>query len=145
VKGRLAVIVIVFCVSATAGQAATVIPGFRSPTGNIACLLVPGPPASIMCNLAHAGYAKTLQDRCHSSASLDWHGFQLLATKAGSTVCSGGILYSPGTQHPRYVTLAYGRTWQHGTFTCTSRVTGVTCRNGANHGLFVSRESWRTW
>jgi hypothetical protein len=143
VKGRLAVILLGFCVCASAAQAATVIPGFRSPTRNIACVFVPGPPASILCSLGRANYAQSLQDRCMSSASLDWHGFQLPATKAGTTVCSGGILY--GAEHPHYVTLAYGRTWRHGTFTCTSRIAGVTCRNRTNHGLFVSRESWRTW
>ena len=45
----------------------------------------------------------------------------------------------------RYVDLPYGRTWRHGAFSCASRVTGVTCRNRAGHGLFVSRQSWRAW
>jgi hypothetical protein len=39
--------------------------------------------------------------------------------------------------------LAYGRTWQRGPITCTSRVTGLTCRNARGHGFFLSRESWR--
>jgi hypothetical protein len=30
-------------------------------------------------------------------------------------------------------------------FTCSSRATGVTCRNRDGHGLFVARETWRTW
>ena len=36
--------------------------------------------------------------------------------------------------------LKYGRTWRNGGFRCTSRVTGLTCRNAARHGFQVSRE-----
>jgi hypothetical protein len=54
-------------------------------------------------------------------------------------------MYDPNTQHPGYVTLAYGKTWRHGPFTCSSDVTGVTCRNRAGHGLFLSRQSWRAF
>ena len=48
-------------------------------------------------------------------------------------------------EHPVYRTLAYGKSWQRGPFTCTSRVTGVTCRNRTGHGLFISRQAYRTW
>jgi len=41
--------------------------------------------------------------------------------------------------------LAYGKSWRAGTFTCTSQVTGVTCRNRHGHGLFISRRTWRVW
>jgi hypothetical protein len=46
---------------------------------------------------------------------------------------------------PTFVTLAYGKTWRHRGFTCTSRFTGLTCTNAAGHGLFISRASWRAW
>ena len=39
--------------------------------------------------------------------------------------------------------LAYGRSWHAGGITCTSRRTGLTCRNRDGHGFFVSRERWR--
>ena len=45
----------------------------------------------------------------------------------------------------RYVTLAYGRTWHSGAYTCRSRVTGLTCTNRAGHGLFLSRLSYRVF
>ena len=67
------------------------------------------------------------------------------AIRPGQVLCTGGILYNPGTQHPHYVTLPYSRTWHQNVFTCTSRVTGLTCTNRAGHGVFISRESWRTW
>jgi len=127
--------------------AVTKLPGFRSPSGNISCLLVPGPPRNVQCQIAHADYAKTLQARClgPSGAGVDWHGFTLTATRPATLACSGGILYNPTTQRPGYVTLPYGRSWRQGVFTCLSRVTGVTCTSRAGHGVFISRQSWRVW
>ena len=131
--------------STTVAAAATRLPGFHSPSRNIKCLYVPGRPAVLRCEIAHARYARRLQNRCMSRASVDWHGFELSARRRGAITCSGGILYNPDTQRPAYVNLAYGKTWRQGVFTCRSTVRGVTCRNRGRHGLFVSRESWRTW
>jgi hypothetical protein len=78
-------------------------------------------------------------------AGLDWHGFELTATRKGGVTCSGGILYDPSTQRPTYSTLAYGKTWRHGPYTCVSRRTGITCKSTRGHGLFISRESWRAF
>jgi hypothetical protein len=149
---------LVFTLSlASAAQAALIvrIPGIRSPSGNIQCLFVPGAhqatggrgPSTLLCTIAHASYTKTLQARCLApgGAGVDWHGFTLGATQKGSVSCSGGILYNPDTQRPAYTTLPYGKTWHHGVFTCSSRVTGITCRNREGHGLFISREAWRAW
>jgi uncharacterized protein DUF6636 len=126
--------------------AATRLPGFHSPSGNISCLALPG-GRTILCTLGRAGYSSRLQDRCMApgGAGVDWHGFTLSATGKGQLNCSGGILYNPDTQKPSYVTLPYGKSWRQGPFTCTSRLSGVTCRNRAGHRLFVSRQSWRLW
>jgi hypothetical protein len=121
------------------------LPGFRSPSGNISCLFIPsssGAPATILCKLAHADYAQALQSRCKG---LDWHGFLLPAARKGAVNCSGGILYNPTTQHPHYITLAYGKTWRQKMFSCTSQVNGVNCSNPHGHGMFISRQTWRTW
>lgn len=141
-------------VSATAAAAAT-IPGFRSPSGNIRCLFIPSAPtdsggrtpATILCTIAHADYAKTLQTRClgPSGAGVDWHGFLLPAARKGAVSCSGGVLYNPTTQHPSYSTLAYGKTWRQKMFSCTSAIDGVNCSNPHGHGMFISRQTWRTW
>jgi hypothetical protein len=130
--------------SSLAGSASR-LPGFRSPSGNIKCLFVPGPPAFMLCKIAQADYGRKLVAYCGSpQIGVDWAGFTLGVTRKGSVSCSGGVLY-PGSRHPSYVTLPYGKTWTHGVFTCWSRVTGVTCRNHTGHGLFVSRRSWRAW
>jgi hypothetical protein len=140
--------------SATAATAAT-IPGFRSPTGNISCLFIPSAPtgsggrtpATMLCTVKHAEYAKTLQARClgPTGAGVDWHGFLLPAARKGAVSCSGGALYNPTTQHPSYVTLAYGKTWRQKMFSCTSASNGVNCSNPSGHGMFISRQTWRTW
>jgi len=131
---------------ASAAGSATVLPGIRSPSGNIRCLYQPGPPAFLWCSIGKADYAKKLTAYCaQPKIGVDWAGFTLGTRGKGSVECSGGTLYDPSTQHPRYVTLAYGKTWRHAGFTCASAVSGVTCRNRAGHGLFVSRQSWRAF
>ena len=120
------------------------IPGFRSPTGNIKCVFIPGRPAAMLCTIGRADYAKTLQSRClgPNGAGVDWHGFILPAATKSQVSCSGGALY---TQRPRYITLAYGKTWRQKMFSCTSHFDGVNCSNPHGHGMFISRQTWRTW
>ena len=134
-------------IAASAANAGSVqrLPGFRSPTGNIKCLFVPGSGGRLLCSIGRADYAARAQARCMSRAGLDWHGFTLAAAGKGTVTCSGGILYNPDTQRPSYVPLPYGKTWTHGAFTCRSRVSGVTCLSRAGHGLFVSRQAFRVW
>ena len=149
-RGVLPLLTLAGVVLATASPAGakTPLPGFRSPSGNIKCLVVPGArTATLRCEIGRADYARTLQQRClgPSGGGVDWHGFELGAGRKGAITCSGGILYNPGTERPTYVTLPYGRSWRDGSFTCWSRPTGVTCRERTGHGLFVSRQGWRAW
>jgi hypothetical protein len=119
---------------------ATALVGIHTPSRNIACVDT-GP--SLICHVGRASYSASLQHRCSSPpTSLDWHGFELRARGKGQIVCSGGVLVM-GTV--RYTTLAYGKTWRHGSYACTSRFAGLTCTNGTGHGLFISRASWRAW
>jgi hypothetical protein len=114
--------------------------GVHTPSHNITCVDT-GP--SLICNIGRAGYSAALQQRCSSPpTSLDWHGFELSARGKAQILCSGGALIMGKVS---YTTLAYGKTWRHGAYTCTSRVTGLTCKNAHGHGLFLSRASWRTW
>ncbi len=125
------------------------LPGLRSPSGNIRCLLVPGvnAPSRLLCTIVRATYAAKLQARCMgpTGAGVDWHGFELDPRGRGNPTCSGGILYNPTTQHPSFTVVPYGASWRAGAFTCQSRTTGVTCRNRHGHGLFLSRSSWSVW
>lgn len=111
------------------------VPGIVTPSGNIHCLGVNG---HLLCDIHRAAYSQREQDGCMARSGLDWHGWEFFAGRTPQPVCSGGILYG-GT--PRYRTLAYGRTWSYGSFTCTSRRVGLMCST-RRHSLFVSRESW---
>jgi len=130
--------------SAAGGSGAQSLSGFRSQSGNIKCYYNPtaltsrGYTPALRCSLNRADYAKTLQHRCEAG---DWHGFTLTPTKKPLLFCPAGAT----GEHPVYRTLAYGKSWRRGPFTCTSRVTGVTCRNRTGHGLFISRQAYRTW
>ena len=129
-------------VSASAG--AGVLPGFHSPTANIKCYYNPhgltsrGITSVVRCGLAHADYSMQLQRRCMAG---DWHGFTLTPSGRPLLYCPGGA----SGDRVVYTTLAYGKSWQRGPFTCTSRISGVTCRNRTGHGLFISRQAYRTW
>jgi hypothetical protein len=46
---------------------------------------------------------------------------------------------------PGAAELPYGKTRHFGPFTCTSRVSGLTCRNPAGHGFTVSRQRQRVF
>ena len=112
--------------------------GIHTPSRNITCVDT-GP--SLLCTIGRADYTGALQHRCSSPpTSLDWHGLELSARGKGQITCSGGALVMGKVS---YTTLAYGKTWRHGSFVCTSRVTGLTCTNRAGHGLFISRGSYR--
>jgi hypothetical protein len=48
--------------------------------------------------------------------------------------------------HPRSRVLAYGTSRRFGVYTCTSRRTGLTCRNrGTGHGFTVSTQSQKVF
>jgi hypothetical protein len=143
---RLGVLLAVLALAPPAAAAKMPLPGIRTPSGNITCFYVPGRPSVLQCQIKHASYSAKLVAYCgQPSIGVDWAGFSLGPTRKGSVSCSGGVLYSPDTQRPVFTTLAYGKTWRQAVFTCTSQVTGLTCRNRAGHGLFISRESWRAW
>lgn len=132
--------------SAVPAAAATNLPGIRTPSGNIRCLFLSTQGRVLLCTIDHADYAGQLQARCRSGVGgLDWHGFTLAPAGRGLVNCSGGIQYDPATEHPRYATLAYGRTWTAGPFGCASMRTGLICRNARGHGLSLSRAAWRAW
>jgi hypothetical protein len=144
-KVSLLIVTIIAAVAASSSSAAgRVLPGFRSPSGNIKCYydakaLTPrGITRAVTCSIVHADYAMKLQRRCEAG---DWHGFTLTPRRKPMLFCPAGA----SGDHPVYTRLAYGKRWQRGPFTCTSRTAGVTCRSRAGHGLFFSRQAYRTW
>ena len=122
------------------------LPALRTPSGNISCFVTPAPRATLHCSLRRADYERYMQTvRCGPPIGLDWAGFALGPFAKAGVACSGGILYSPATQRPRYVTVPYGDTWHAGPFDCHSQISGLGCSNHNGHGFFISRQTWRLW
>jgi hypothetical protein len=63
--------------------------------------------------------------------------------RATPVLCAGDP--GPFLVETRARVLAYGRTRSAGGISCSSRTTGLTCRNRSGHGFFLSRERWRTF
>ena len=147
ISTAVAVVIAAVAMSSSASGSPGVrnVAGFRSPSGNIhyyydsKAYAPNGSQPLLTCGLRHANYAMRLQRRCLAG---DWHGFGLRSNAKPTLFCSGNPNFSI---HPVYTTLAYGKSWTRGQFTCISRITGTTCRNAGGHGLFISRQSYRTW
>jgi hypothetical protein len=109
---------------------------FRSPTGNIGCLLLPD---DARCDIERRGWSPP-QRPANCPAIVDFgQGLQMGATGAPSFVCAGDTvreLTAPG--------LGYGEASRVGPFECLSRSSGMTCtRRSDGHGFFLSIQSYR--
>ena len=143
---RIVVVISLAALVASSAALAAPLPGVKTPTRNISCFYVPiklTARGTLLCDIKASSYSRAQQDGCQARTGLDWHGFQLSNRGKAQPVCTGGVLYDIGRDTPTFVVLAYGHTWRSHGFTCTSRVTGLTCRNGNGHGLFLSRASYR--
>lgn len=127
--------------AANARTARDVVVFFRTPSGNIGCdySVFSPQPATLRCDIrSRLRHPKPARPR---GCRLDW-GDSLSLTRTGRPVltCHGDTAIIP---HSHVV--AYGTTWKRGGFACASQTTGLTCRNLAGHGFFLSRQSWRTF
>jgi hypothetical protein len=97
---------------------------FRSPSGTIGCIYYrdPDTKAFLRCDVDAAG---DLGWRIHRRG----HARRIHVT---DTVLD-----------PRAPVLAYGRTRSFGSMRCTSRMSGMTCKNRDGHGFALSRERQR--
>ena len=144
---RSLIVVLVLAVCSTAGAAS--LPGVRTPSKNISCFYAPIKPTArgtLLCNIEEAVYANALVKHCGAAPiGLDWGGIPPRSRRRRrrrSSAPAASCTTSTGRQ-PALVTLAYGKTWRYRGFTCRSRFVGLTCKNSAGHGLFLSRESYR--
>jgi hypothetical protein len=121
-------------VGATAGSGAT-FTGFRTPSGNITCLAGTGASAFLRCDIRSG-----LNPEPRTTCELDWTGLTMVPGRRPRPTCAGDTV-----AFPRRPVLAYGRSWQRGSFRCTSRRTALTCRTTNGHGFELARARWRTW
>ena len=142
----LTTVVVIAATGATSAQAGGIV-SFHTPSRNIYCAYAPsfeGYAPSIRCDIRVRQWRPP---RKPASCSVDYgQGLSLTAVpKPGqkgagraSVVCAGDTVL--GLRGPA---LAYGSRFARGGIACLSRVTGLTCRNAAGHGFFLSRQRYR--
>jgi uncharacterized protein DUF6636 len=105
---------------------------FASPSGNISCLM---DATSVRCDIARSDWRIVKRPKgCQGDFG---QGLEVgRRSKRGEVVCAGDSALGA-----RRI-LVYGRSITAGSLRCTSRSTGMTCRNGLGHGFILSRESF---
>ena len=106
---------------------------FQSPSTNIGCI---GDATSVRCDMRTTSAKPPKRPKsCH----YDWgSAFEVNRTGRGHGLCAGDTaLATPGDGRRK---LAYGKSIRLGPkLTCTSRTTGMTCRNTGGHGFTLSK------
>lgn len=117
---RIAAVAAVATVAAAAPAVAADTASFQTPSGNIRCAYVSGQGVGCV-SLANGRYAML-------------RSFGGARTGFTSSALPGGW------------TLEYGYRWRASTFSCVSRVSGISCRSSyTGHGFFLSREASYRW
>ncbi len=105
---------------------------FRSPTGNINCMLVSGDYAGARCDLRN--FTPSFRAR-PADCDLEWgDAFEVGSSGRGFLSCHGDTVIDPGA-----MVLGYGASTTLGAVTCKSEKTGMTCTNTRGHGFAISR------
>lgn len=105
---------------------------FKMPSKNIHCAIFSG---NLRCDIL-SGLKPEPKGQCEG----DWTGLILASRGKASPVCAGDTVFKKGSK-----VLDYGTKWKRSRITCTSKTTGLRCRNRKGHGFFLSREEWRTF
>lgn len=106
---------------------------FQSPSTNIGCI---GDAASVRCDIRTTSATPPKRPK---ACRYDWgSAFEVNRTGRGHGLCAGDTaLATPGDGRRK---LAYGTSIRLGPkLVCTSRTTGMTCRNSGGHGFTLSR------
>jgi hypothetical protein len=129
-RAALAAILSLLLVPAAASAG---ISGFKTPKRSISCAYIAFDDVrTLRCDITGMTNAPTPKPK---SCDFDWGSyFGMDPTGRSRRLC-----VSDTPQDPRFPTLAYGRTWKRGGFTCRSRTTGVRCTNRSGHGFVISR------
>ena len=124
------------CLTASPGLADDLL-FFRSPSGNINCVLATGDYAAVRCDIAQ--FTPSFNRR-PDGCDLDWgDSFEITLTgRTGVLGCHGDTVITPDA-----FTLEYDDALESGGFSCISRTTGMTCTNPRGHGFTVSKAAQR--
>jgi hypothetical protein len=105
---------------------------FSTPSKNIGCV---SDGRYLRCDVRTTTVKAPPQPR---SCDLDWgDAFEMTGSSGARRICHGDTALGG-----RRI-LGYGRSLRIGPFLCTSQMSGLTCRNRAGHGWFLSRNPIR--
>jgi hypothetical protein len=122
----------------TSGTNVVHVATFRSPSGNIGCMIIAG---TARCDIKHRTWSPGARPK--SCPTIVDYGQGLIVTKAGTgrLVCAGDTTLDPSAK-----AVPYGTATVVGGFRCSSASIGVTCaRTSTGHGFFISIGSYRTF
>ena len=107
---------------------------FRTPSGNIGCMLSSG---GVRCDIGQSTYTPSPKP---PACQLDWGGaLEVTDQGPGHFICHGDTVTDPSAP-----ALAYGARARQGSVVCVSEQAGITCTNEAGgHGFFISRDSYK--
>jgi hypothetical protein len=120
---------------------------FKTPSRNIVCgwTIDDHGAASMECGVKSGLKPPPRRIHCLAGDPNDRRVSLRSRGRATPVLCAG----DPGPLLPQIEAkarvLGYGTSTTFGGITCTSRTSGLTCRNRDRHGFFLSRESWRTF
>ena len=110
---------------------------FRTPSGNIGCVLSEG---GARCDIRKRDW-KPLPRPASCPSQVDYgQGLQVAHGGQASFVCAGDTALESGL-----ASLSYGTAARVGGSECISRDDGVTCVNQAGHGFFISVQSYQVF
>ena len=118
---------------------------FKTPSRNIVCGwgIDQHARASMECGIKSGLKPPPARIHCEAGDPNDKRIGLTDTGRARPVLCAG----DPGPLLPqieaRARVLSYGTQARIGRITCSSAVTGLTCRNSSGHGFFMSRRSWR--
>ena len=131
-----AILTTVVLLAAAAPAAGAGAPGFRSPSGNIVCIQN---EVAVDCELRSTTNGRPPRPAsCRFDFGYRYRIYPGLSR--GRRLCTSDAIDDAGLP-----TLGYGRTWKRAGITCASRRSGVTCRNHAGHGFFLSKARQRVF
>jgi hypothetical protein len=139
--GRRPILVLLAAMVALSATAtsAMALTSFVTPSRSIGCI---GDRTEVRCDIKVTTVTPPKRPK---SCENEWgDAVRVRPTGRGRRVCHGDTaLPAPGQKGVKVV--AYGSSIRLGTITCTSRTTGLTCRNPDGHGFLLSREKIRVF
>jgi hypothetical protein len=108
---------------------------FRSPSGNIGCIMFEG---GARCDIRKRDWSPPSRPASCLEQVDFGQGLSVDHTGEASFVCAGDTALDPSA-----TPLEYGEASEMGGTQCISRSEGITCANHSGHGFFVSIQSYK--